>query len=70
MSFLKQHITPYWWYFEYRIEFNIVLFTYKAFNNLAPQYLTDLLVPYAPSRNLRSSDHGLLNLFHCPKSKI
>ncbi len=49
-----------WLPVKYRIDFKIVLFVYKAFNKLAPQYLTDLLLPYTPSRTLRSCDLGLL----------
>ena len=66
------HITPilkslHWLPVKYRIEFKIVLFVYKTLNNLAPQYLTDLLTPYTPSRNLRSSDPGRLTV---PKVKL
>ncbi len=60
-----EHITPilmslHWLPVKYRIDFKIVLFVYKALNNLAPQYLTDLLLPYTLSRTLRSCDLGLL----------
>lgn len=66
------HITPilmslHWLPVKYRIEFKILLFVYKTQNNLAPQYLTDLLTPYTPSRNLRSSDLGHLTV---PKVKL
>ncbi len=59
------HISPilmslHWLPVKYRIDFKIVLFVYKALNNLAPHYLTDLLLPYTPSRTLRSCDLGLL----------
>ena len=43
-----------------RIEYKINLLTYKALNNLAPKYLSNLLVPYNPSRSLRSSTKGYL----------
>ena len=33
---------------------------YKALNGLNPSYLSDLLLPYEPSRTLRSSGSGLL----------
>ncbi len=49
-----------WLPINFRIYFKIPLFLYKAHNNLAPQYLTDLLHPYTPSRTLRSSDLCLL----------
>ncbi|KAL3058228.1 hypothetical protein OYC64_010411 [Pagothenia borchgrevinki] len=40
---------------------------YKSLHTLAPQYLTDLLHPYTPSRSLRSSDTGLLSI---PRSRL
>ena len=41
---------------EQRINFKILLFTYKIVNGLAPMYLSQLLVPYVPRRDLRSAD--------------
>ena len=35
---------------------------FKAQHDLAPGYLKDLLVPYVPSRRLRSSDKALLDI--------
>lgn len=43
----------------FRIDFKILLLVFKALNGLSP-YLSDLLLPYEPSRTLRSSDRGLL----------
>ncbi len=40
---------------RYRIQFKILLFTYKALHNLAPSYLSELLHVYVPTRSLRSS---------------
>ncbi len=37
-----------------RIDFKILLITYKALNGLAPQYLSELLSHYSPPRPLRS----------------
>ena len=59
------HITPilkdlHWLPITHRIEYKILLLVYKAANSLAPAYLTDLLVPYKPSRSLRSHDQQLL----------
>jgi hypothetical protein len=53
------HITPvlkslHWLPVKYRIDFKILLLTYKAIHGLAPDYLSELLVPYTPVRNLRS----------------
>ncbi len=38
------------------------MLTYKALHGLAPQYLSDLLIPYTPTRDLRSSETGLLTV--------
>jgi len=38
------------------------MLTYKALHNLAPQYLCELLIPYTPTRALRSSEAGLLTV--------
>ena len=67
-----QHITPilqhlHWLPVKYRIQFKILLLTYKALHNRAPSYLSDLLIPYKPSRTLRSSSAGLLTV---PPSKL
>ena len=40
------------------------LFTYKAQKALVPQYISDFLVQYKPSRALRSSDKKLLQVPH------
>ncbi|MCJ8747469.1 hypothetical protein PDJAM_G00153810, partial [Pangasius djambal] len=60
-----EHITPvlstlHWLPVRLRIDFKILLLTYKALNGLAPQYLSDMLVPYVPPRLLRSKDAGCL----------
>ncbi|KAL3051724.1 hypothetical protein OYC64_001872 [Pagothenia borchgrevinki] len=34
----------------------------KSLHSLAPAYIADLLQPYTPSRQLRSSDKGLLSI--------
>lgn len=54
------HITPvlqqlHWLPFIYRIVYKILLLTFKAINNLAPEYLTELLHIKIPTRSLRSS---------------
>uniref|UniRef100_A0AAX7SWL5 Reverse transcriptase domain-containing protein n=1 Tax=Astatotilapia calliptera TaxID=8154 RepID=A0AAX7SWL5_ASTCA len=59
------HITPvladlHWLPVKYRIQFKILLFTFKITNNTAPSYLKELLNPYAPARALRSSSQLLL----------
>ena len=59
------HISPvmmelHWLPVEQRINFKILLLTYKALNGQAPAYLSDLITPYIPTRNLRSEDQHLL----------
>ena len=59
------HITPilaslHWLPINFRIDFKILLLTFKAISGLAPPYIHDLLKPYVPHRSLRSSDQGLL----------
>ena len=41
-------------------DFKILLLTYKALQGLAPTYPSDLVLPYIPTRTLRSQDAGLL----------
>ena len=60
-----EHITPilqelHWLPVEHRITYNILLTTHRALNGKAPQYITDLLTPYIPARNLRSEGEGYL----------
>ena len=45
-----------------RITFKVLLLTFKALNNLAPPYLSQLIVPYNPTRNLRSASKHLLEV--------
>uniref|UniRef100_A0AAY4DRN7 Reverse transcriptase domain-containing protein n=1 Tax=Denticeps clupeoides TaxID=299321 RepID=A0AAY4DRN7_9TELE len=57
------HITPvlqslHWLPIKFRIDYKILLLTYKALNGLAPQYMSELLVPYEPPRPLRSMGAG------------
>ena len=59
------HITPvlrdlHWLPVHLRIEFKVLLITYKALRGQAPTYIQDLLQPYQPSRSLRSSSKNLL----------
>ena len=69
LSRKHEHITPilfnlHWLPVNYRIIFKILLITYKALNDLAPSYVRDLLTPYTPSRQLRSSSKDLLSIPH------
>jgi hypothetical protein len=58
-------ITPilvelHWLPIEKRIEYKLLLITFKATHNLAPQYISDMLHPYPTHRPLRSSDENYL----------
>lgn len=55
------HITPvleelHWLPICQRIKYKVLVYTYKALNGQCPQYLTDLLNVYRPTRALRSSN--------------
>ncbi|XP_077984665.1 uncharacterized protein LOC144439264 [Glandiceps talaboti] len=59
------HITEvlfelHWLPVECRIEYNILLLTFRALNGLAPTYICDLLTRYCPTRTFRSMDQCLL----------
>ena len=59
------HITPvlaslHWLPVKARADFKVLLLTYKALH--APTYLSDLVLPYIPTRTLRSQDAGLLTV--------
>jgi len=60
-------ITPllhelHWLHVASRIHFKVLLLTFKALNGLAPQYLSDLLLPYRPTWSFRSAKLGLLSI--------
>ena len=48
----------------YNNEEKALFITYKALNNLAPLYIRELLTPYVPARQLRSSSKNLLVIPH------
>ena len=50
-----------WLPISQRIEFKILLLTFKCINGLAPSYLMDLIEVHTPTRDLRSSTKLLLN---------
>lgn len=59
------HITPvlmslHWLPVEYRYQYKILMYTYKALNGSSPAYLAELVVPYHPARALRSDSELLL----------
>ena len=49
-----------WLPVRYRIQYKIIITTYKASHLIAPNYLSDLLEFYQPMRTLRSSSESLL----------
>ncbi len=70
---LLDHITPilqslHWLLIKFRISYKILLLAYKALNDLAPAYLTDLLSRYNPTCSLRSQNSGLLVVPRIAKS--
>ena len=59
-----EHITPilkslHWLPVRYRIDFKILLMTYKALNGMAPKYICELLV-YRDARQSRSTSQNYL----------
>ena len=61
------HITPlmkqlHWLPISQRIIYKIVLITCKSLNGSAPHYINNMLKPYTPSANLRSSSKRLLTI--------
>ncbi len=67
------HISPvmstlHWLPIKHRIDFKILLITYKALNGLAPQYLSELLSHYSPPSLLWSQNSGHLIIPRISKS--
>ena len=67
----REHITPvlaslHWLPVRYRIDFKIILITYKALHGQAPTYIKDMLTHHHLPINTRSADTGLLKI---PRSK-
>ena len=66
----RDHITPvletlHWLPVHFRIDFKVLLLVFKCLSGLGPSFVSGLLLPYQPSRTLRSSGAGLLSV---PKS--
>ena len=57
-----------WLSIENRLKYNKAVITYRALNNLTPDYLSELFTPLSEihSLNLKSSENGLL---HIPLSR-
>ena len=56
-----------WLPVEYRIQFKVLLLTFRAMNGISPQHLTDIISIYQPRRLLRNS-HPLES--NIPKSRF
>lgn len=59
------HISPvlhqlHWLPVDKRIIYKILLMVFKCLHNLAPSYLSNLIIKYTPNRALRSSSKNLL----------
>ena len=59
------HISPtlkelHWLPVKPRIEFKILIVTFKAYHEIGPKYLSDSLIKYTPRRTLRSANKNLL----------
>ena len=63
---LETHTLP----VKSRIQFQILLLTFKALNGQAPSYLKELIVPYVPTRTLRPRHAGLLVVPSISKSRM
>ena len=71
----REHITPvlaslHWLPIQQRIDFKVLLLTYKALNNQAPLYLKELIEPYVPIRTLRSGAAGLLSITRINRCRL
>ncbi len=67
------HISPvlstlHWLPIKHRIDFKILLITYKALNGLVLQYLSELFSHYSPPRPLRSQNSDYLIIPRISKS--
>jgi len=61
----REHITPvlnslHWLPVIYRSQYKILMYTFKALQGTAPRYLEELVVPYQPTRSLRSESGAFL----------
>ena len=59
------HVNPilreiHWLPVQERVQYKVLLLTFKAINGLASQYLADLLKTYVPQQQLRSSVKSML----------
>lgn len=67
----RDHISPvlvqlHWLPVEYRLQYKVILYTFKAVHGTAPAYINDLISVHRPTRSLRSANQMLLTV---PKSR-
>jgi len=72
LSTKHEHITPvlqdlHWLPVSERINYEIILLTFKTLNNLAPKYLKELLYYYTPKRQLR---YDLAQKIYCKSQNL
>ena len=65
-SMSRALIGLHWLPVDKKIEYKLLLYTYKALHDLLPGYLHELVVPYVPRRVLSSAE---LNLLTVPPGK-
>ena len=53
-------IDLHWLPIEFRCQFKILVYAYEALHGQAPIYISELIVPYTPSRSLRSESSNIL----------
>ena len=63
----RDHITPvlfrlHWLPVYYRIQFKVLIFTFKAIHGTAPIYIQELIKLYCPGRSLRSANKMILDV--------
>lgn len=68
----RAHITPilftlHWLPVKFRINYKILVLTFRALHGQTPQYIADMLTPYSSFRTLRSSGQNLLIV---PKTRL
>ena len=61
----RDHVTPllkelHWLPVHARIEYKMIMLTFKCLKNLAPAYLSELIAVYKPPHCLRSENKRLL----------
>ncbi|KAK2156667.1 hypothetical protein NP493_1953g00003 [Ridgeia piscesae] len=51
-----------WLPFVCRVDYKLLVFTYKAMHNDAPVYLCELVCPYQPTKTLRYANNNMLEV--------